>query len=174
MKRSRGQAFGKQTEEEESIRLVRPKVKRPNEKCLVSYNATVGTIQNSTTIYTAEYPCTISGIRWSGNLSNLQTVGTSSAYVHWFLVVVRDGELDGFINTGHNVSAYSVPDNVLVFNNITCANRTVVGDYYYNFKGTSKAQRKLRKGDKLKIIARDMFIPDIAFLRMVMQFWCFS
>ncbi len=143
-----------------------PHTKRPIDKQLktVFHSATDAT-QEEVVLFTATFPCTVVGLRWS--INQTQDGGTGKMQAWWAIVIVRDGESAGTLGTAVGDDTYTPEQNCLVFgasliNNNTDTSRNV---------GSTKTMRKFMGGDRLIFIVRGI-ATETTMSQGVIQFFC--
>ncbi len=140
--------------------------RRPIDKNLVT--ATKGGVnatQEQTVLFTATFPCTVVGLRWS--LSVFQDAGTGNARGVWAVVVVRDGNSAGTMTTSDAGDFYTPEQDVLSFGHSSVDNNVQT----LQFEGTTKTMRKLLGGDQLIFICKAQATNTSAF-EGIFQFFC--
>ncbi len=152
----------------QGARVARVSAARPIDKLLVaiSKDAVAGT-QVSSVLYTATFPATITGLRWS--LSFLQDAGTAEGEIYWALIVVRDGLSASTIATSDTAAFYEPEQDVLAFGVTMYDNNTESKI----MEGATKTMRKLKGGDQLVFISKGV-ATDTAAVRGVVQFFAKS
>lgn len=121
-------------------RVVAIQQKRPIDKQLLNYAGAWAVTQTNTTLYTATFPATITGLRWELNITNASTTTVYGA--KWAIVRVKDGLSPSTIGT--NGTLYSPESEVMAAGTIQLA---PARSELYN--GDTKTMRKLQNGDKL-------------------------
>lgn len=146
------------------------RTKRPIDKSLVAISKTVNTTQSETTLVTATFPCTITGLRWE--VSAVNTYATASNSLYWAIVLMKDGEAAQTIATSDGSSLYQPEQNVLVWGvDFLAEDSATVGQPRRGrFEGSSKTMRKLMAGDQLKLIM--LAGAASVGLRGCVQFFC--
>lgn len=124
--------------------------KRPIDKELIAINRDITTAQVETTLTSATFPCTVTGLRWSIGVINTYA-GNNPLY--WAIVLVKDGNAASGIATSNGSSLYQPEQNVLAFGVCELDNPADGGVSAYQFEGSTKSMRKLMGGDQLLFIA---------------------
>jgi hypothetical protein len=147
----------------------RTSAKRPIDKRIVVANQNnVGTTTIASTIYTATWPGTVVGIRWSGMCANLLTSRTEG---YWAIVVIPDGESVKSFSVSDAADFYQPEQNVLAFGAVAlAANNGTAGPSLHQLQGQTKAMRKLSAGDKLAVAFVSSAANGLAF-NMAVQFF---
>lgn len=141
---------------------------RPIDKQIIAVNkTTLAGTQTSTTLATATYPCTITGLRW--DFTAVQDGGTGVATGMWAIVKVSDGNSANTISFTDAASTYQPEQDVLAFGTWAVDNNTDT----QRMNGSTKTMRKLAKGDELIFIARGVATNTTAFFGAT-QFFCKS
>ncbi len=147
--------------------FVVPRTKRPIDKNLVTVGFTgiTGTQQN-TTIFTATFPCTITGIRWS--MDAFADAGTATGLNAWCIQVVKDGLAAQTMALSTGADFLTPEVNVVAFG----AGLTQ-GDQgsSKNYDGTTKTMRKMMGGDLLVFSAIGQ-ATNTTRMFGVIQFFC--
>ncbi len=142
------------------------RTKRPIDKKLVTIanDATAGT-QVTTTLITATFPCTITGLRWS--LAFVQDGGAGVCLFWWAIVIVRDGVTIDTLATSNGAVFFNPEQNCLVFGNgiIDADTETKT------FVGATKTMRKLMGGDTLQFVTLGG-TTNTSGSRGIIQFFC--
>ena len=129
--------------------VVQRSARRPIDKSLVIVNKTaVDGTQVATTLLTATFPCTVTGIRWS--MGAIADAGTAISQVRWAIVLVKDGLSASTMASSDGASLYDPEQNVLAFG-YAALNDAAQGSAM-PFQGETKTMRKLMGGDKLQFI----------------------
>lgn len=143
--------------------------KRPIDKSLVVINKTVGTSQLETTLETATFPCTITGLRW--DLMSHSTLTTGNVVINWAIIIVKDGNSANTMATSDASSLYQPEQNVLAYGcGIFPDADAGQGPIGRTWTGNTKTMRKLMAGDKLALIA--LATGASAPLYGAVQFFC--
>lgn len=140
-------------------------VKRAINKEIIAVNRTQTSTQAATTLTTATYPCTITGLRWHIGLKN-SYAGANNFW--WAIVLVKDGQTADTIAFSDGASIYSPEGNVLAFGVVELDNGA--GDVIFNGEGSTKTMRKLQGGDTIQFIS--ITSADSVSLRAGVQFFC--
>lgn len=149
--------------------VVRGGGKRPIDKQLIVINdsMTAGT-QESTTLTTATFPCTVTGIRW--DISATSTI-SGLTQVWWAIVLVKDGNSANNFATSDGSSFYQPEQNVLAFGVAICGDADGnSGNLQQRMEGSTKTMRKLMAGDKLQVVY--VATNFDASLTGIVQFFC--
>ncbi len=127
--------------------------KRPIDKQIINVDqSSVGTSQVQTDLFTATFPCTITGIRWELSNANLLTTGTPR--YQWAIVLLRDGETASVMSSSNASSFYQPEQNVLSWSSGLVRDTDIGGGPTIKYdSGSTKTMRKLMGGDKIIFIA---------------------
>ena len=140
------------------------KTPRPIDKSIIVVEkAAVSSTDQNTTLITAAFPCTITGLRWSGTVScNTSTISTH----HWCIFLVRDGVTLDTINDADSDTLIEPEQNVLAF-----GSGRSVDTQIRHYEGVSKAMRKMMVGDSLvfNCVSQNTNTSDFTF---GVQFFC--
>lgn len=138
--------------------------KRPMEKKIVTVShAVTSGGQVSTTLMTATYPFTLTGLRW--DLSAIED--TNGGGVAWAIVVVREGASADTLSVADGAALYQPESNVVaagVFE-VPASTTNIV-----RLEGSTKAMRKMQGGDTLQFLTLGSAAPT-ADLRGTIQFF---
>ncbi len=147
--------------------------RRPIDKDLIGVVITnAGTTQRTTTLKTATFPCTVTGLRWSLSFLNLTT--TDSVQGIWVIVLVQDGEAINTISISDAATILSPEQNILAFGAIGMMDAdTGQGPTGLLVEGSTKTMRKLKAGDVLQF-ACIMTAGSTNRIRGAIQFFCKS
>lgn len=132
---------------------VQARAKRPIDKNLVNVNVTVtDSTQTSVDLYSADFPGTMTGLRWTVSAINL--LNTNAYRIYWAIVVSGDG-VGATTMTTSSAGKFYVPErNCLAFGCSYIEPRDASrGPAIVNFEGSTKTMRKFSNGDKLHFIA---------------------
>ncbi len=122
--------------------------KRSIDKKLIVIGHTTSTTQQVTTLFTATFPCTLTGLRWT--ISHVNTAG-AVVTTSWALIIVRDGNVVDTIALSNAASFYNPEQDVLAFG--THTDLTTATSIGYDVQGSTKTMRKLMGGDTLQFIS---------------------
>lgn len=140
-------------------------VKRAINKEIIAISRTQSTSQGATTLTTATYPCTITGVRWHIGLKNTYA-GANNFW--WAIVLVKDGQTADTLATSDGASIYSPEGNVLAWGMVELDD--AAGDLTFNGEGSTKTMRKLQGGDTIQFIS--ISAAASMTLRAGVQFFC--
>ncbi len=144
--------------------------KRPIDKNLINVSKSLVTsTQAATTLITATFPCTITGIRWNGAI-NATAVGATQ--IRWAIILVKDGNSPNTMATSDGSTLYEPEQNVLTWGVVTANDFDGgTGSSIQALDGSTKTMRKLMGGDQIQII---FFANAAATVNMAVQFFCKS
>ena len=149
--------------------------KRPIDKAInVVFKTAVAATQVATILDpSANNACTVTGVRWQGNVIG---DGGNSGAEHifgWAIVLVRDGQVASTLDvTTDGGSLYDPEQDVLVWgigNSQIIANSATVNPI--EFSGSTKTMRKLRKGDRIHFLAIGTATETVG-MKFVVQMFC--
>ncbi len=124
--------------------------KRPIDKDIIVIRKTaLAGSQVSTTLITATFPCTITGLRW--DLSAVTEAGTAPALWIWAIVKVTQGDTANSLSATDGATLYAPEQNCLVWGSRVVAPEDTIGAAE-SYNGTTKIMRKLLGGDQLLFI----------------------
>ncbi len=130
------------------------RVPRPIDKRLVSLNQQVGSTQVNLTLFTATFPGTLTGLRWSMSHHVDQAVAASDTCLYWCIYVLREGFNTQTISIGNNSPTMTPEENVMAFGVYAGSILTAVGWVgSESDRGSTKSMRKLQGGDRLMFAA---------------------
>ncbi len=144
-----------------------PRTKRPIDKNLkvVAFTGITATQQN-VTVFTATFPCTITGIRWS--LDALADAGTASGGCSWCIQVVKDGLSAQAISTSGGADFITPEVNCVAFGaGLSTGDKGSPKSY----DGNTKTMRKMMGGDLLVFSAVGQATNTTRIFGVV-QFFC--
>lgn len=147
---------------------------RPIDKKIVTVNKlVVGSAQQATTLISATFPCTITGLRWSVAAENL--VGTNGVNVGWAIVQSKENlNVNNVTVPGDGVDFYTPEQEVLAWGvSKLNAENASNGKSIALWDGSTKTMRKLQNGDALVMIVRTDTAVSVNFTGVV-QFFCKS
>ena len=151
--------------------------KRPIDKGLnIVFKNTVGASQVATVLDpAAQGACTITGLRWQGNvIGDGETAGLDHVF-SWAIVLVREGNSASTLDhTTDGGTLYQPEQDVLVFgigNSQAVAGTSTVSPIQYT--GSTKTMRKLRQGDRIHFIAIGT-VTETVTLHFCIQMFCMS
>lgn len=108
------------------------------------------------TLYTATFPCTVTGLRWEFSWG---ASGKTYQNVNWVIVILRQGVISSTFSTAVNNTIYAPEQSVLawgccnVTGHATPATGAGTGQPIDMDHGSTKSMRKLMGGDKLVMIS---------------------
>ena len=148
--------------------MVVVKATRPIDKSLICVTQTVTGTAGTTTLATAAFPCTITGLRWDLCL----VPGTSSAQTaYWAIIRVKDGQnLGNFLITDGS-TFYEPEQELLAFGVNSVSDGDTTLDFRAHWKGSTKTKRKMMVGDTLRFVTIGTNTTS-GTLRGVVQFFC--
>ena len=150
-------------------RVIQVSQKRPIDKNLKVITKTgVDATQVATTLITATFPCTVTGIRQS--LSFSRTAGAATCFYHWAIVLVRDGNSANALAVSDAATLYEPEQNVLAFGN---GSLVAAGPDAADITGSTKTMRKLMGSDVLVFVAKGVATNTVD-IQGVIQFFCKS
>lgn len=113
-------------------------------KCI---DSTVTDSQGNVTLYTATFPCFLTGIRW--DLSFVSQTAASDVRIGWGLIVSGDGYTPNTLVISSSAADFYTPESDIIIPGHMCLRDSDVGSgpsiCYYN--GSCKTGRKLKAGD---------------------------
>jgi len=140
--------------------------KRPVDKNLIAIAITgLDATDQTTTLVTATFPCTIVGLRW--DFSVIQTGGTGICTFHWCIVILRDGLTQPTIAVSDAATFYNPEQDVMAFGATSIDNNTQTKQYM----GSTKTMRKMMGGDKLVFVCKGI-ATNTSRADGVIQFFC--
>ncbi len=143
--------------------------KRPIDKNLVVVSKnTVDATQVSTTLITATFPCTITGLRWQ--IATDRAAGTGTAEFYWAIILVKDGNSANTVAISDGATFYEPEQNVLAFG---LGSLEDSGPDSMLAEGNTKTMRKLMGGDTIVFIVRGVATNTVN-LNAIIQFFCKS
>ncbi len=143
--------------------------KRPIDKNLVFVaKSAVDATQVSTTLITATFPCTITGLRWQ--IATDRAAGTGAASFYWAIILVKDGNSANAIAISDGATFYEPEQNVLAFGLGVLEDE---GPDSMLAVGSTKTMRKLMGGDTIVFIVRGV-ATNTTNLDAIIQFFCKS
>jgi len=119
-------------------RVVAISPKRPIDKQLISINNTWPTAQSDLAMYTATFPCTVTGLRWEIVLGSNAGAPVS---IKWVIARTKDGLAAGTIGT----NPFFTPEVEVMAAGVA----TVAAGQNMTMADSTKTMRKLQNGDKL-------------------------
>lgn len=125
--------------------------KRAIDKQIININHVVTNAAVSTTLYTATYPCTITGIRWS--LCYGQALDDNLSAGTWFIVIVRDGYSSNTPSLTSGSSLYQPETDVLSFGSFCAFKDTSGSGASVLYDGNTKTMRKIQAGDQMFLVS---------------------
>lgn len=126
--------------------------KRPIDKGLIVVAQIASTTQQETTLLTATFPGTVTGIRWSLAFNAGAVQGNNG---FWAIIIVRDGLAASSLSLTDGASLYEPEQDVLAYGVWRGAdNDAGTGPAVWQSEGSTKSMRKLMGGDKLLFITK--------------------
>lgn len=127
-----------------TVSISRPTAKRPISKEIkVVTQATIDATQVNTSLFTATYPATVVGLRWS--LTCAGDAGTVEGKHQWIIQLVKESITIPGMATSDGSSMVTPEQNVLAFG----AGISLHDNYSINYIGDTKTMRKLQGGDRI-------------------------
>ena len=125
--------------------------KRPVDKVLVNIvKGSLDGTQAATTLLTATFPCTVTGLRW--DLSFITDSGSAPGQYAACIIIVRDGITASALALGDGSTLYAPEQDVMsYFSGVNQQTDIGSGAHYV---GSTKTMRKMMGGDKLIFIAK--------------------
>lgn len=150
--------------------VVQTSTKRPIDKSLINVTkTTIADSQYTTTLATATYPGTVTGLRWS---IAVQSEGSGDNIIYWAIVRTKDGVAVSTIATSDASKMYVPEQEVLAFGIIPVQQSdATAGPCNHVIEGNTKSMRKLANGDQLVFIAKGTVGGDSTTLRAIIQFF---
>ncbi len=140
--------------------------KRPVDKNLIAIQQTgLDATDQTTTLVTVTFPCTIVGLRW--DFSVMQTAGTGICTYHWCIVILRDGLVQPTIAVSDGATFYNPEQDVMAFGCTSIDNNVQSKQYL----GSTKTMRKMMGGDKLVFVSKGI-ATNTSRVDGVIQFFC--
>lgn len=129
--------------------------KRPIDKNLICINKawSAASTQMETTLITATFPATITGVRWSLNVWTADS--SSTGILTWAIIRVKDGLSASTLSFSDGGTVFEPEQEVLAFgSSVLQQNDLNAGPLTQHFEGDTKTMRKLMGGDKIMFIAK--------------------
>ena len=114
--------------------------KRPIDKVMIFLARNYNNSQDNETLYTATFPCTVVGVKWS--LTPMP--GANTFYGAMYIVHAEDGQTAGTCSVTNGAKAFTPEQNVMA--SMSFAYLTGTTDPA-NLVGEVKTKRKLKVGD---------------------------
>ncbi len=146
------------------------RARRPIDKDLIVVQKTITAAQQTTTLKTTTFPCTVVGIRWE-LMATCIVAGQST--LTWAIVLVKDGEAANTMSITDAATFYAPEQNVLAFGVANFAGTTIGDVTPATWQGSTKTMRKLMGGDVLQLLVDGTFATQGSFLGVI-QFFCKS
>jgi len=127
--------------------VIEKRQRRPVDKSLTNVGpVTFTTTQNNTSLITATFPCTITGIRWS--FTFLALAGENSGA--WAIIRVKDGLTPGTMSFTSGSDLFDPEQECIAFGR-WAVNDTIAPSIQL-VEGNTKSMRKLMGGDQIYFI----------------------
>ncbi len=147
------------------------RARRPIDKDLIAVSKTISAAQQTTTLKTTTFPCTVVGIRWEFSATSIVA---AQAQLTWAIVLVKDGDAANTMSTTDAATFYSPEQNVLAYGVGNWPGTTVGdGSLSIQWSGNTKTMRKLMGGDVLQLLVDGNNATQGSFLGVI-QFFCKS
>ena len=118
---------------------------RPIDKKVIVVNLNgISATQQNVTLFTATFPCTITGVRWS--LSVGADAGTVFGRHVWVIQKIGEGFATPDLSTTSGADLMIPEQNIIAYGSGFSQNDTDSGIHY---AGSTKSMRKLQEGDTL-------------------------
>jgi hypothetical protein len=119
--------------------------KRPIDKQIINVAGTITSAsQTNVSLYTATYPCTVTGVRWQLSLINIVASICSGK---WMIYIVRDGYAANSMSATNGGSLYTPEEDVLAWGSYIMPSTGIGASVRQEFIGETKSMRKLQGGD---------------------------
>jgi len=127
---------------------------RPIDKQLKAIKiTTANAAQDATTLITATFPGTITGLRWVLDFSNAD--GANGCEYCWAIVHTKDGNDANDFATSDAADFYAPEQNVLAFG-LGTLGVTTNGESIASVEGSTKTMRKLKQGDEILFLVKNL------------------
>ena len=128
---------------------------RPISKTLLFFSDTVGAVDSIQTLFTATFPCTVTGLRWQLDTTAHTTPQQQiiSHYLTWAIVLVKEGNSVNMLPNGNEQTVstlYNPEQNVLASGNMILPVNS--SNSIEPWRGQTKTMRKLQAGDRIMIV----------------------
>jgi len=132
--------------------VIQAKVRRPLDKQLIVLNeAMVAATTVSRILITSTFPGTITGIRWSFNITN---TGGAINNIQWAIIRYKAGVNVTALSIAGGTALFPQESEVLTFGSATLVDTaSVSGPRIMHFEGETKTMRKLQNGDNISFQA---------------------
>lgn len=151
-----------------SVRTVR--ARRPIDKLIINVAKSVGTTQLSTTLLTATFPCTVTGLRWQFVVA-APTTGT--ARLRWVIVRVKQSVVASTMASSDASSLYDPEQEVIAWGVTQVADLDAgTGPAIQIMMGDTKSMRKLMGGDTIQVLC--VSTAAATAFNGIVQFFCKS
>lgn len=130
--------------------VVQTSAKRPIDKSLINVNQAVNNTQSNTSLVTATYPSTITGIRWS--ITFRAPIGGIANEGGWALIRVKDGVPPNTMSFTNAATFLEPEQEVIAFGRWAVQDADIAtsnGPSIDKIEGTTKSMRKLMGGDQI-------------------------
>ena len=152
--------------------VVQVRARRPIDKNLVNIVLSSTTSQAATTLITAVFPCTITGLRWMITYRNLNA--TSSTTHKWVIIRLKQAVIATTIATSDGSTLYEPEQEVITWGSIDLTDNDLAGGTStFTFSGETKSMRKLMGGDRIQFVTLSTDATGAA-VRGAVQFFCKS
>ena len=142
--------------------------KRPVDKVFVNIvKGSLDGIQVATTLLTATFPCTVTGLRW--DLSFITDSGSAPGQYAAVIIIVRDGITASALALGDGSTLYAPEQDVMAY--FSGVNQQTDIGSGAQYVGSTKTMRKLMGGDKLIFIAKG-HATNTTTIAGTIQFFC--
>jgi len=150
--------------------VIQTSTKRPIDKSLINVTKTaIADNQVTTTLATATFPGTVTGIRWS-IAAIADNAGDNVLY--WCIVRVKDGIAVSTIATSDGSTLFEPEQEVLAFGVIPVQQGdATAGPVNHLVEGSTKSMRKLMGGDLLVFVVKGITGGNSTILRATIQFF---
>ncbi len=134
--------------------------------------------QKEKTLTLATFPCTLTGLRWDLNTPLHLTATTTTHYLNWAIIIVKQGNDANDLLTGNQSEPailYEPEQNVLA-TGFMMPTRLSTSSTSNTWRAQTKTMRKLQTGDRIVLIYRIGGATDLQdlFFGGTVQFFCKS
>ncbi len=145
--------------------------RRPIDKNIIVISKTaISATQQTTTLFTATFPCTVTGLRW--DISAVTGAGTAPGNFVWAIVKVQQGDAANALAVSDAATMYAPEQNVLVWGFANVVAEDTIGQAA-TWRSSTKIMRKLLGGDLLVFICKGE-ATNTTDARGAVQFFCMT
>lgn len=152
--------------------VVQTQTRRPIDKNLINVSQTNDNTQQNTSLITATFPATITGVRWS--ITYIGVIGQGPNNGAWAIVRVKDGLAPNTMSFTSAGTLLEPEQEVIAFGRWGVTDGDIAvqgGPSIQQFEGSTKSMRKLMGGDQIYFVSNGTNSSGGTIVRGTIQFF---